>query len=69
VLHASISAATLGSLAGPGISLIDEFRCSAVRLSVMQEHVSDIVPAVALAIVAAVWLWFLFAYAEVIFSR
>jgi hypothetical protein len=35
----------------------------------MQEHVSDIFPAVALAIVAAVWLWFLFAYAEVIFSR
>jgi hypothetical protein len=34
-----------------------------------QEHLFGFISAVALVVVAAVWLWFLFAYAELIFSR
>src|ERR1700676_35899 len=54
-------------------SLTNEFRCSAVRprypLPMKQERLPDIVSAVALLVLAAVWLWILFAYADWIFGR
>jgi hypothetical protein len=34
-----------------------------------QERLSNFVSAVALVIVAAAWLWFLFAYADLIFRH
>jgi hypothetical protein len=34
-----------------------------------QERLSGFVSAIALIIVAVVWLWFLFAYADLVFSR
>jgi hypothetical protein len=35
----------------------------------MQDRLLNFVSAIALAIVAAAWLWFLFAYADWIFRR
>jgi len=35
----------------------------------MQDRLLNFVSAIALVIVAAAWLWFLFAYADWIFSR
>jgi hypothetical protein len=35
----------------------------------VQLRLPDIVSTVALIVVAAVWMWFLFAYADLIFSR
>jgi hypothetical protein len=34
-----------------------------------QERLSNFISAVALVVVAAAWLWFLFAYADLIFKR
>jgi hypothetical protein len=34
-----------------------------------QERLSNFISAVALVVVAAAWLWFLFAYADLIFRR
>jgi hypothetical protein len=54
-------------------SLTSEFRCGVVpsryRLPMTQGRLSNIVSAVALVVVAAVWLWFLFAYADLILRR
>jgi len=50
-----------------------EFRCdiarSRYRWPMTQERLWNFVSAVALIVVAAVWLWFLFAYAELIFRH
>jgi hypothetical protein len=50
-----------------------EFRCGVLwlryRLPMTQEHLSDVVLTAALVVVAAVWLWFLLAYAEWIFRH
>jgi hypothetical protein len=54
-------------------SLTSEFCCGAVpsryRLPMTQERVWNFVSAVALVVVAAAWLWFLFAYAELVFRH
>jgi hypothetical protein len=50
-----------------------EFRCgvlsSRYRLPMTQERLSNVVLTAALVVVAAVWLWFLLAYAEWIFRH
>jgi hypothetical protein len=50
-----------------------EFRCGVLwlryRLPMTQEHLSNVVLTAALVVVAAVWLWFLLAYAEWIFRH
>jgi hypothetical protein len=50
-----------------------EFCCGVLwlryRLSMRQERLSNVVLTAALVVVAAVWLWFLLAYAEWIFRH
>jgi hypothetical protein len=50
-----------------------EFRCGVLwlryRLPMTQEHLSNVVLTAALVVVAAVWIWFLLAYAEWIFRH
>jgi hypothetical protein len=52
---------------------MSEFRCGVLwlryRLPMTQERLSNFVSAVALVVVAAAWLWFLFAYADLIFRH
>src|SRR5437660_1209868 len=59
--------------AAPSFSLTSEFHCGVVRsryrLPMTQERRWNFVSAVALVVVAAAWLWFLFAYADLIFRH
>jgi hypothetical protein len=50
------------------VSLMREFRCAIARSQMTQERLSTVVSTVALIGVAGVWLWFMFAYAPLIFG-